>query len=252
MAFLEVRELSKQFGGLIVLKDVNFDINAGEILGLIGPNGAGKSTLYNVIVGVHKPTSGSIVFEGKDITSLRPSQAARKGIIKTFQANVSFRDFTVTENIIVGHHLQVEAGLLGTFFNSFSARKDSEDIRNNIPKILEFFNLTQRQHELAGRLPHGFQRLLGIATAVVAGPRLLLLDEPVTGMNDEESKFTVELIRKLRDTGITIMLVEHDMKVVMNLCDRVMVLNFGKMIAGGTPKEIMKNEDVIEAYLGVD
>ena len=250
MALLEIRKLSKYFGGLTVLKEIDFSVEQGEIAGLIGPNGAGKSTLFNIIVGVHPPSSGHITFEGKDITGFRPSQVAKRGIIKTYQANVSFRDLTVIENILIGHHLQVRASGLGVFFNSLKAREDKKRIEADTSGILEFFDLARKEKELAGELPHGYQRLLGIATAAAAKPKLLLLDEPVTGMNAVEASLMVDAIRKLRDSGITIVIVEHDMNVVMNLCDRIVVLHFGNKIAEGPPGAIRQNKDVIETYLG--
>jgi branched-chain amino acid transport system ATP-binding protein len=252
MAFLEIRNLTKHFGGLVVLRDITFSIDRGEIVGLIGPNGAGKSTLFNVIVGVHKPTEGSVLFEDEEITGLSADHVARRGIIKTYQANVSFRDLTVTENLIVGHHLQARAGLVGVMIGSATARKDAERIKSSTAKLLEMFDLVQKQNERAGELPHGYQRLLGISTAIAAKPKLLLLDEPITGMNAQESSYTVELIRRLRESGITIIIVEHNMNVVMNLCERIVVLHFGKKIAEGSPEAIRGNKDVIEAYLGVE
>jgi branched-chain amino acid transport system ATP-binding protein len=252
MAFLEIRKLTKHFGGLVVLNDIELNIEQGEILGLIGPNGAGKTTLFNIIVGVYKPTAGSIIFGNEEITGLKPHKVAERGIIKTYQANVSFRDLTVTDNVVIGHHLQVGTSFSGVFFNSSTARKNAEKIKNNTAKTLKFFGLSHKQNELSGELPHGYQRLLGIATAIAAKPKLLLLDEPITGMNAEEASFTVEIIRSLRKAGITIVVVEHDMKVVMDLCERIVVLNFGKKIADGSPDAIRGNKNVIEAYLGVD
>jgi branched-chain amino acid transport system ATP-binding protein len=252
MAILEIKNLTKRFGGLTVLEDVNLDVQEGEILGLIGPNGAGKTTLFNVIAGVHKPTSGKIFLGGDEISGLTPSEVARRGIIKTYQANVSFRNLTVEQNILVGHHLQVKAGLLGTFFNSPLARADTERVSSGTVAIFTYFGLQHRKNELAGKLPHGYQRLLGIATAIAAKPRVLLLDEPITGMNSEEALQTVELIRGLRKEGTTVVIIEHDMKVVMNLCERIFVINFGKKIAEGIPREIRENPRVIEAYLGIE
>lgn len=252
MPLLEIKKLTKYFDGLGVLKDVDLNVEQGEILGLIGPNGAGKSTLFNTIVGIHKPQSGRIIFENEDIVGLRSNQIAKRGIIKTYQANILFRDLNIAQNLIIGHHLQVRAGLFGVLFNNSKAREDTLKTKKSTAGILEFFNLAQKENDLAGDLPHGYQRLLGMAIAAAAKPKLLLLDEPVTGMNTEEATSTVELIRKLRNKGITIVIVEHDMKVVMNLCERIVVIHLGEKIADGAPEEIKANKDVIEAYLGVD
>lgn len=252
MSLLEIRNLTKHFGGLVVLNHITFSVDQGEIVGLIGPNGAGKSTLFNVIVGVHKPTAGSVSFEGDEITGLSPDKVAKRGIIKTYQANVSFKDLTVAENLMVGHHLQAKGGLLGVILGTSTAHRDVKNIKASTTEILELFDLAGKQDERAGELPHGYQRLLGISTAVAARPKLLLLDEPITGMNAEESSFTVGLIRKLRETGMTIMIVEHNMNVVMNLCERIIVVHFGQKIAEGSPESIRANKEVIEAYLGVE
>jgi branched-chain amino acid transport system ATP-binding protein len=252
MSILEIKNLTKHFGGLVVLNNVNLNVNQREILGLIGPNGAGKTTLFNTIVGVHRPTSGSIIFDGENISALKPNEIAEKGIVKTNQANVLFRNFNVEKNIVIGHHLQARASLLGNFFNSPSSRKDIEIIRSSSAKILEYFGLASKRNEVAVKLPHGYQRLLGIAIAMAAKPKLLLLDEPTTGMNTEETLQTVELIKGLREAGITIVIIEHDMKVVMNLCERIIVLDFGNKIAEGTPGEIRENRKVVEAYLGTE
>jgi len=252
MSLLEIKNLTKHFGGLVVLNEVNFNVNQGEILGLIGPNGAGKTTLFNTIVGLHKPTSGSIIFNEENISGLNPNEIAEKGIVKTYQANILFKNFTVEENIVIGHHLQTSAGFWGNFFNSSSSRRDTEIVGSSCAKIMEYFGLASKRHELAAKLPHGYQRLMGIAIAVAARPKLLLIDEPTTGMNTEETLQTVGLIKGLREAGITIVIIEHDMKVVMNICERIIVLDFGKKIAEGTPEEIRQNEKVIRAYLGTE
>lgn len=252
MALLEVKNLTKYFGGLAALNGVSFEVNKGEILGLIGPNGAGKSTLFNVVSGVFKPTAGSIIFEGESISRLRPNEIAKRGIIRTYQANILFPDLTAIENVMIGYHLQTKAGFFGFLFNSATAREDDEKVKIEAIKILGYCGIASVQHELAKNLPHGHQRMLAIAMALAAKPKLLLLDEPVTGMNAEEVSNTVELVRKLKETGITVVIVEHTMKVVMNLCERIVVLRFGQKLAEGTPQQIQSNKDVIEAYLGVD
>lgn len=252
MAQLEVINLTKHFGGLAALNNVNFSVNKGDILGLIGPNGAGKTTLFNVVSGFFKPTAGSIIFEGKNISHLRPPEIAKRGIIRTYQANILFSDLTVLENVVVAYHLQMRAGFFSLIFHSATARKDSEKANNEALKILEFCGLMDVKNTLAHNLPHGYQRLLSIAMALAAKPKLLLLDEPVTGMNAEESSGTTELIRKLKETEITTIIVEHAMRVVMNLCDRIVVLRFGEKLAEGSPEQIQNNKEVIEAYLGVE
>lgn len=252
MALLEVKNLTKYFGGLAALNGVSFEVNKGEILGLIGPNGAGKSTLFNVVSGVFKPTAGSIIFEGESISRLRPHEIAKRGIIRTSQANILFPDLTATENVMVGYHLQTKAGFLGFLLNSATAREDNEQAESEAMKILDFCFLSGVQDELARNLPHGHQRLLAIAMALAGKPKLLLLDEPVTGMNAEEASNTVELVRKLKETGITVVIVEHTMRVVMNLCERIVVLRFGEKLAEGIPEQIQSNQAVIEAYLGIE
>lgn len=252
MAVLEVKRLTKHFGGLAALNNIDFDVNRGEILGLIGPNGAGKTTLFNVVSGVFKPTAGSVIFEGENISGLRPSEIAKRGIIRTFQANILFPDLTVTQNVMVGHHLQTRANFFGFLFNSSTAREDDEKAKSDATKILDFCGLSGVHDELARNLPHGHQRLLAIAMTLAGKPKLLLLDEPVTGMNAEEASNTVELVRKLRETGITVVIVEHTMRVVMNLCERIVVLHFGEKLAEGTPEQIQSNQAVIEAYLGIE
>jgi branched-chain amino acid transport system ATP-binding protein len=250
MMLLEISTLTKHFGGLAALNYVSFCVNQTEIMGLIGPNGAGKTTLLNVISGVYNPTIGRIIFEGKDISGLQPHAVAKKGIIRTYQANVLFKDLNVLDNVKVGHHLQAKAGFLGFFSNSKLARRETEEIENNAKKIIGFCGLEKQQNEFARNLPHGHQKMLGIAIALAAKPKLLLLDEPMTGMNVEEASHVIELIRRLKHEGMTILLIEHDMNIIMNLCERIVVLNFGEKLAEGTPEEIKSNEKVIKAYLG--
>ncbi len=252
MACLEVKNLSKNFGGLAALNNVNFIVNQGEILGLIGPNGAGKTTLFNVLSGTFRPSSGHIIFEGKDISHLKPSQIAARGIVRTYQANILFPELTVTQNVLVGRNLQNKSGFLGFIFDTMSARQDVRDGDSEAAEVLDFCGLAAVKNELARNLPHGYQRMLAIAMALAAKPRLLLLDEPVTGMNAEEISKAIEVIRRLKATGMTVMLVEHTMRVVMGLCERIVVLRFGEKLAEGSPAEIQANQTVVDAYLGVD
>jgi len=250
MALIEIRKISKNFGGLTAINEVDIDVNQGEILGLIGPNGAGKTTLYNVIAGVCKPTGGRVIFKGEDVTGLGTDKIAGKGIVRTFQATNLFKESTVVDNIVIGGHLSNRTSFWGALFNTSFSRREEEKIRVQAVEILDFLGIASLKSEHAKNLPHGYQRLLGVGIALAASPELFLLDEPFTGMNPEETRITMGKIKEIRDSGITIMLVEHDMRAVMSICDRIVVLNFGMKIAEGTPREIRNNEDVIEAYLG--
>jgi branched-chain amino acid transport system ATP-binding protein len=219
-------------------------------LGLIGPNGAGKTTVFNLLSGIHKPTKGKVVFKGENITGLKPNKAASKGIVRTFQATNLFQEMTALENVLVAHHIHIRSGLYGVLFNTAFARRGEKEIQQRAIEILESMGLGSVKDESAKNLPHGHQRALGISMALAADPELLLLDEPVTGMNPEETMSMMKIIERIRDRGKTLLVVEHDMKAIMGISDRLIVLNFGKKIAEGLPEEIKKNRDVIEAYLG--
>jgi|TARA_B100001245_G_scaffold232127_1_gene213880 branched-chain amino acid transport system ATP-binding protein len=250
MALLTVENLEKRFGGLIAVNDISFKVESGEIFTIIGPNGAGKSTLFKLITSFTHPTSGRVIFEGEDITRLPAHVVARKGVVRTFQETTIFKEMTVVENVIVAHHLRSRASSLGIFVNSPKARRDEERFRESANSIIEILGLDAVRNEQARNLPHGYLRELGIAIAMAAEPKALLLDEPFSGMNPEETDRVVDMVRGIRDRGITILLVEHDMRAVMRISDRILVLNFGSMVALGTPPEIQNNESVIEAYLG--
>jgi len=250
MHLLDIQNVSMHFGGLKAIQDLDFTMEPGEIRGLIGPNGAGKTTLYNVISGVYIPTYGRFYFKGKDITKLRPHATAKLGIIRTFQSTTLFKHFTVLRNVMVGCHLNSHYSFFGSLFGTPASLRHERENEQKAMQILEFLGLGKLKDELAINLPHGHQRALGIAIAMAAEPVLLMLDEPVTGMNPEESAIMMKLIRKIRERGVTILLIEHDMKVVMGVCEKITVLNFGEKIAEGTPEEIQKNPDVHEAYLG--
>jgi branched-chain amino acid transport system ATP-binding protein len=251
MALLEVSGLTRHFGGLAAVSGLDFRVNEGEILGIIGPNGAGKSTVFNLISGTIPSTSGTLVFRGEDITPLPCHQRARRGISRLFQGNVLFPNFTVLTNVLAGMHLHTNLGTFGFLFGGPSARRREEKLRSKAMDILRFVGLSGEADRIASSQPHGNQRHLCLAVALASEPKLLLLDEPVTGMNDEEVTGMLAMIRTLRDKqGITCIIVEHNMKAVMGLCDRIVTISYGKKIAEGSPKEISCNPAVIEAYLG--
>jgi branched-chain amino acid transport system ATP-binding protein len=250
MALLELKNLCMNFGKLQAVDDLDMIVNQGEILSLIGPNGAGKTTVFNVITGNYRATSGNVVFKGEDITRLPPHKIAQRGITRSFQQTFIFQWSTVLDNVLMGFHMNCRAGVLKEFLHTPSARKNDREARKEAIEIIEFMGLGNRRFEMAGGLPHGDKRALGVCIALACHPTLLLLDEPVTGMNPTETIDMVHRIRGIRDKGITVILVEHSMKVVMGISDRITVLNFGHKIAEGVPEVIKKNPEVIEAYLG--
>ena len=249
-ALLEVKNVTKKFGGLTANNDISFTVNTQEILSVIGPNGAGKSTLFKMIASFLRTTSGEVLLEGKRISNLAPHTVARMGVVRTFQETTIFKTMTVRDNIIISHHLRSSANLFGFFIGSPTAKKDEREFARSADEILEFLSLSDIGDELASNLPQGHLRALGIAIGLATNPKILLLDEPFAGMNHDETMRTVELVSGVRDRGVTVLLVEHDMPAVMKISDRIVVLNFGEMIAQGTPAEIQENETVIEAYLG--
>jgi len=247
MSILEVNNVSKQFGGLTALDNVSFQIEAGEIRGLIGPNGAGKSTMFKNIAGFQVPTAGSIRYQGQNIEGKKPHTIAEMGIVRTFQETTLFQELSVFENALVGSHIHARS-------NVFSAvlgldKQKQEVARNKVMEVLEFMGLEERKDQLASELPLGSQRALALSIALVSEPKVMLMDEPFAGMNAEETKHMMDLTRKVQESGITIVLVEHDMKAVMGLCNYLTVLNFGQVLAQGTPEDVRNNEKVIEAYL---
>lgn len=247
---LEVVELCKNFGGLLAVNDFSFQVRSGEILGLIGPNGSGKTTLFNVISGVYTPTKGTILFDGERIDGMRMHQIAGKGLVRTFQSNEIFNNLTVIENVKSAGYHKLRCGPLGIFLRTDSRRRGEELLHEKAVKILSFMGIYDLIEMQAGNLPYGYQRLLGIGISLYAEPKLLLMDEPATGMNPEETRMCMNLINKIRETGTTVVVVEHDMKLIMNLCDRIVVISSGKKIAEGIPDEIRKNKEVIDVYLG--
>ena len=247
--FLEIKGLTKKFGGLTAVNDFNANVNQGEIVGLIGPNGAGKSTLFNLITGVHPSTQGQVIFEGKDITRKKSHQIAALGIGRTFQLNPLFADFTVLQNVSASFHLHPRSSVLDIYFNTPKYRRNEAYIMTESLAILRAVGLDKVRNELAKNLPHGYQKMLGVARALATRPKLLLLDEPLGGMNPSEIEFSLSAIIKMREEGITILVVEHIMQI-LDICDRVVVISFGHKICEGLPKEIRENKDVISAYFG--
>ena len=251
MLLLSIKEIGKSFGGLTALRAVSLDVKQGDIKALIGPNGAGKTTLLNIVSGIHKPDNGDVVFMDEKIVHLTPFRIARKGISRTFQHVELFGNMTVFENIMVGRYAKTKAGFFSSGFKLPSIMKEEEKIQRKSEEILEYINLGHRKDELASNLPIGEQRVLEIGRALATEPHLILLDEPAAGLNIKETRDLGEIIRKIREElTITIVLVEHDMELVMRISDSITVLNFGEVIADGTPLEIQKNREVIIAYLG--
>ena len=248
---LELSGLTKYFGGLAAVNQFNMYINEGEIAGLIGPNGAGKTTIFNLVTGVHRPTKGRVTFDGTDITGKKPHLVAKLGIGRTFQLNPLFANFTTLDNVVASFHLNPRSNLWDALFNTPTYRRNEMYILEQSSEILQMVGLDHVKDMLAKNLPHGYQKMLGIARALTVRPKLLLLDEPISGMNPDEINFAMTTIEKTRQQGVTILLVEHNMRV-LDICDRVMVINFGEKIAEGSVEEVRKNKEVIQAYLGVE
>ena len=251
VAVLELKGVTKQFGGLTAVSEVDLKIEKNQICSLIGPNGAGKTTVFNIITGVYQVTKGDIFFEGRSICGCAPYKIVDMGIARTFQNIRLFKKMTAVENVMTGFHCRSRAGLFNIIYNRRKMLEEDRNIRKRSEELLEYLKIADLKDELASSLPYGHQRLLEIARAMATQPKILLLDEPAAGMNAQEKEELIRTIRGIRnDFGISVLIVEHDMDLIMNISDDITVLNYGARIAHGVPEEIQNNEEVIEAYLG--
>lgn len=247
---LKVSHVTQRFGGLVALDDINLEIHSGEIVGIIGPNGAGKSTLFNVITGYYCPTEGKVELIGRDVTGMAPHKIAALGFARTFQNIRLFPKMTVIENVMMARTIKTKSNFLDIIFKTKRNRTEEKETAERAEALLRLLHIEHYRYHLATSLPYGAQRKLEIARALAIEPRLLLLDEPAAGMNEQETKELMDIMHQLCEMGYTILLIEHDMKFVMNTCQWITVINYGKQIATGTPDEIKQNPAVIEAYLG--
>jgi len=249
---LDVKNITKIFGGLTALDDVSFSIRKGEITGIIGPNGAGKTTLFNIITGIYTQSAGTIYFNNKNITGYPPEKLAGLGLVRTFQNIELFGQMSVQENVMVGLHTRSRSGIISCAFKLPGHVKEERDVRGKALHWLEFCGLSDFSGLEAANLPFGKGRMLEIARALALQPDIILMDEPAAGLNNRETNHLADIIRKIRDSGVTVVLVEHDMELIMDICDSIVVLDLGKKLAEGTPRQIQENPAVIAAYLGSD
>ena len=247
---LNIANITKIFGGLTALEDVSASIKKGEITGIIGPNGAGKTTLFNIITGIYTQTSGRIFLNGANISTLPPEKLARLGLVRTFQNIELFGQMTVLENVMVGLHTKSRSGIIACAFKLPGHVKEERFVRERAMHWLDFCGLKEEAGTVAGNLPFGKGRLLEIARAMALEPQIILMDEPAAGLNNRETVHLADIIRKIRDSGVTVVLVEHDMELIMDICDSIVVLDLGRKLAEGTPRQIQENAAVIAAYLG--
>jgi branched-chain amino acid transport system ATP-binding protein len=251
LPLLEIERLSVRFGGLAAVEDVSFQVDEGQIVSLIGPNGAGKTTTANAITGF-VPASGAVRFAGENIAGLRPERIAKAGLVRTFQNAAMFASMSVADNLATGQFLASKTGVWQTLLQTPSFRLEKKQTGDHVDRVLDLLRLRHRREMIAGKLPYGDQRILGLGIALMTQPKLLLLDEPAAGLSPDEAKLMGRLIRTINDQGITILLIEHNMSLVMSVSEQIIVLKQGKKLAEGTPRSIREHRDVVEAYLGVD
>ncbi|SFJ49280.1 branched-chain amino acid transport system ATP-binding protein [Halobacillus dabanensis] len=249
---IETKKLTKKFGGLVAVNEVDFTIEEGKINAIIGPNGAGKSTFFNLLSGSYSPTSGRVIYKGKDITKLPPNKIAKLGVARTFQTTNLFEQSTVLDNVIVGHRLRTESNILDAVLRTKRFKREEKKCRDKAMEVLDFVGLTHVRDQLAGSITQEEKKRVAFALALATDPEIVFLDEPTAGINPGETEGLAELMEKMVKKQITVCLIEHKMKMIMKLADKIMVLNYGEKIAEGTAEEIMNDQAVIEAYLGGD